>query len=387
MAGSDATEDKQLPATDKRLQEAAADGNVARSREMAHLLVMGCGAATLSMAGTDLSRQLTGLIERTMRFDRAVRELGIEAAAGPLGAIGDVAAPLATIIGACLAGAVVSAWIPGGFNFSGKALRFDPSRLDPIAGLGRIFSLRGAFDLAKLTVLATILGLVSYWFAAAALPEFGALSLGSLKPALSQASALVLGGFGLLVIVIAAVAMVDVPFQWFRHRADLKMSHDEVRRESKEADGDPLVKSRQRQRQREMSRKRMLAAVPGADVVVVNPTHYAVAIRYDEAGLSAPRVVAKGVDLLAARIQAIARESGVPVLQAPPLARALYAHVELEQEVPRALYTAIAQVLAYVYQLRRWIPGRGPAPAMPSAIPVPEGLDPGPAPSAGSGEA
>ena len=184
------------------------------------------------------------------------------------------------------------------------------------------------------------------------------------------------GGFSLLILLLVAIATFDVPFQWFRHRADLRMTREEARKESRESEGDPMLRGQIRAKQREVSRRRMLAAVPSADIVVVNPTHYAVAIRYDESAMDAPRVVAKGVDLLAARIQAIARESNVPVLEAPPLARALYAHVEIDREVPRALYAAIAQVLAYVYQLKRWVPGRTAAPRAPADIEVPPGMDP-----------
>jgi flagellar biosynthetic protein FlhB len=183
-------------------------------------------------------------------------------------------------------------------------------------------------------------------------------------------------GLTTLLAVLAAVALVDLPFQWFRHRAELRMTHQEAKQEAKESDGDPMLRSRIRQRQREIASRRMLAAVPAADVVVTNPTHYAVAIRYDETKGGAPRVVAKGVDLVAGRIREIARAAGVPLVEAPPLARALYAHVELDREIPVALYNAVAQVLAYVYQLRRWVPGRGTAPSMPDEIEVPASLDP-----------
>lgn len=185
-------------------------------------------------------------------------------------------------------------------------------------------------------------------------------------------------GLVALVGVLAAVALVDVPFQWFRHRADLKMTHQEARQEAKESEGDPMLRGRMRARQREIAGRRMLVAVPTADVVITNPTHYAVAIRYDESAMGAPRVVAKGADLLAARIREIATQAGVPVLGAPPLARALYAHVEVDREIPAALYNAVAQVLAWVYQLRHATDPRARAPVAPAAIEVPPGMDPAP---------
>src|SRR5690606_8397055 len=197
-----------------------------------------------------------------------------------------------------------------------------------------------------------------------------------LEKSLGSSVSLMVTGVVMLIGVLALIALVDVPFQWYRHRVDLRMSYEEVRQETKETEGDPHVRGRIRARQREIASRRMLAAVPAADAVITNPTHYAVAIRYDERAGGAPRVVAKGADLLAGRIRELARASGVPLVDAPPLARALYAHVELDREIPAELYNAVAQVLAYVYQLRNWVPGRGRAPRMPDAFEVPASLDP-----------
>ncbi len=377
MADSDASkEDKQLPASERRLQQAAQDGNVARSRDAAHVLVLGIGVGTLALAGAGMRGDLVNLLRHSLHFDRSARgdtwELMRQMAAPMEGTIGLVL--LVMLMSA--AGAVAAGAIPGGINFAPDSLAFKASRLSPLGAIQRIFSLRGFVEFLKLAVLAIVLGLIGAWFASATLPEFASLSLGSLHSSLGSASSLVVGGFSLLILVLLAIATFDVPFQWFRHRADLRMTREEARKESRESEGDPMLRGQIRAKQREASRRRMLAAVPSADIVVVNPTHYAVAIRYDESAMDAPRVVAKGVDILAARIQAIARESGVPVLEAPPLARALYAHVEIDREVPRELYAAIAQVLAYVYQLKRWVPGRTAAPRAPDDIEVPPGMDP-----------
>jgi flagellar biosynthetic protein FlhB len=182
--------------------------------------------------------------------------------------------------------------------------------------------------------------------------------------------------FGLLVAALAATAAIDVPFQLFHHKRQLRMTLEEARREQKEAEGDPQIKARIRSVQREMARKRMMAAVPKADVVVTNPTHFAVALKYLEGRHRAPVVVAKGADAVAERIRELAREHGVPQLEAPPLARALHKHVEIGAEIPAALYTAVALVLAYVFQLKRYAEGRAPRPVMPQDIEIPEGLDP-----------
>ena len=185
----------------------------------------------------------------------------------------------------------------------------------------------------------------------------------------------------LIVLGLAFIAMLDVPFQLWQYRSKLRMTIEEVRRELKEQEGDPHVKARVRSLQREMARRRMMAEVPKADVVVTNPTHFSVALKYDPARMSAPVVVAKGRGEIALKIREIAAEHRIPLLEAPPLARALFAHCELEQPVPAALYTAVAEVMAYVYQLNDWLAkghaAGGPAPVAPAALPVPEKLDPG----------
>ena len=191
------------------------------------------------------------------------------------------------------------------------------------------------------------------------LPRFGDAIAMPLPTAMAHAGSLVLGGLLLLVLALALFAIVDVPLQRHQLAQTLKMSVQEMKQEHREVEGSPEIKSRQRSRMREMANRRMLAAVPGADLVVMNPTHFAVALKYQEGLMSAPRVVAKGKDLMALRIRDAAQGAKVPVLQAPPLARALYAHAELDGPVPAALFTAVAQVLAHVYQLRAHLQGRG----------------------------
>jgi flagellar biosynthetic protein FlhB len=190
-----------------------------------------------------------------------------------------------------------------------------------------------------------------------------------LEGALGQLGSWMGTGVGLLLLVVLFFALVDLPLQKFLHANRLKMSLEEVKREHKESEGDPHMKGKRRQRQRELAQRNSVGAVPRADLVVMNPTHYAVAIQYDDATMNAPRVIAKGADLIALKIRDVARASQVPVLQAPMLARALYAHAEIDGEVPSALYTAVAQVLAYVYQLKAALKGQG---AMPGEMPVPQ---------------
>jgi flagellar biosynthetic protein FlhB len=250
------------------------------------------------------------------------------------------------------------------------------SKRDPIAGIGRLFSSENITQVVKASVLALLLGAVGAFYLRAHIAEFHDLLGMPLPVALRQAHHAVLGGLGLVVLLLAVFAAIDVPLQRFLVSKRLKMSHQEMKEEFKEAEGNMEVKAKVKARMREMAKRRMLAAVPTADLVVMNPTHYAVALKYEDGKMSAPRVVAKGADLVALKIRDIARESKVPVLQSPALARALWAHTEVDQEVPARLFQAVAQVLAYVYQLRAAMAGRSPMPGDVPSVSVPVDMDP-----------
>lgn len=387
MAENEASrEDRQLPASERRLQKAREEGQVARSRDFGHFVVLGSALLATMALGPTVARESIGMVRSALRFGRP-EGLTPERLPAIFANVGADALVAALALAAVLAAAAVAATtIPGGIALSGKALSVDASRLSPLKGLKRIFSIRGGVELLKLLVLAGALVAIGTWFVATSLPEFAGLSTRPLAQALDGGASLMGAGLATLVAVLAAIALFDMPFQWFRHRADLRMTFQEARQEAKESDGDPMLRGRIRARQREIAGRRMLAAVPAADVVVTNPTHYAVAIRYDQSSAGAPRVVAKGVDLVAGRIRDIARQSGVPMVEAPPLARALYAHVDIDREIPAALYNAVAQVLAYVYQLRNRVPGRDAWPRTPQWADVPPELDTlQPASPAGSG--
>jgi flagellar biosynthetic protein FlhB len=257
-------------------------------------------------------------------------------------------------------------------------------RIDPFKGIARLFSAPALVELVKVILVSVLLGAVGAWYVASHVHEFASLAHESLPRGLAHFGWMLALAFAALVATLAVTSAIDVPFQIFHHRSKLKMTVEEVRKELKETEGDPYLKARIRQQQREMARRRMMAAVPEADVVVTNPTHVAVALKYREGRQRAPVVVAKGADALAAKIREVARGAGVPLLSAPPLARALYRHAELGTEIPAALYAAVAQVLAYVYQLRSFGAGRSPRPVEPHEIDLPEGMDPM-APSATAG--
>jgi flagellar biosynthetic protein FlhB len=261
------------------------------------------------------------------------------------------------------------------------------SKLDPLAGFGRLFSQQQFAQALKACLLALVLGGIGALFLRANLDRFAAALALPLPAALAHVGSSVWAGIVLLLLALGAFALVDVPLQrqlWLRR---LRMSQEELKKELKDIEGHAEVKSRIKARMRELASRRMLAAVPKADLVVMNPTHYAVALRYDEATMAAPRVVAKGADFLALRIRDAAHAADVPVLQAPPLARALYAHAEIDREIPVALFAAVAQVLAWVYQLRAALAGQAAPPAAAPQPEVPPELDPAQRRSAAEGEA
>ena len=369
-------QDRNLPASEKKIRKSRREGQVARSRDLSHLLVVGLGGALLVVVMPRLADWAGRLLARGLRFDAQAlaeadamtHQLGTltwawMAVLLPLGAVGILLA-----VGAALAS--------GGWNFTWQPLMPNFGKLNPLTGLGRMVSGQHLGDLAKASLLSLILGVVGGVWLWLHLGQFHDALTMPLPAALVHTGGALLDGLLLLCVVLAVFAVIDVPLQRRMLANRLKMSHQEARQEHKEAEGNIEVKGRIRARMREMSRKRMLAAVPKADLVVMNPTHYAVALKYEEGRMAAPKVVAKGADLLALKIRDLAREHQVPVLQAAPLARALYAHTEVDHEIPARLFSAVAQVLAYVYQLRAALAGQA---AMPNDLPpitVPPDLDP-----------
>ena len=266
--------------------------------------------------------------------------------------------------------------LSGGWIYSLKPIMPQFNRINPISGLGNVFSKQQMVTALKNVALMLILAAVG-WFHI----QSGMLHLSTL-PALGGPAALadmgnwIVQGMIMLLIVVFATALIDVPLQRFLFLQRLRMSHQEVKQEHKESEGSPELKGKIRQKQREIAQRASITAVPKADFVVTNPTHYAVALRYDDATMAAPQVVAMGADLIALKIREVAKAHQIPVLESPMLARALYAHAEIDQPIPSTLYTAVAQVLAYVYRLKAAISGQGPAPGELVQPHVPPELDP-----------
>jgi flagellar biosynthetic protein FlhB len=263
----------------------------------------------------------------------------------------------------------------GGWLFSAGAVTPDFGRSNPISGIARLFSVNSLAELGKAIAKSTVIGGIGYLVITHYKAEMIAMAALPLESSISYLGAMAISAFIYITAGMLIIVGIDVPFQLWEYYRKLKMTKEEVRQEMKESEGDPQLKGKIRSMQREMARKRMMSEVPKADVIVTNPTHYAVAIRYDETTMRTPRVVAKGTYLLATRIQEIASEHRIPILRTPPLARALYKYAELEAEIPVALFTAVAEVLAYVYQLRSFHTQGGTMPVLPEELSVPEGMD------------
>jgi flagellar biosynthetic protein FlhB len=370
----DSAQDKELPGSAKRRQQARDKGQVTRSRDLGSMLLLVGSALALYYGGG----WLFGRAQRLLQLALHVPSAAANDPGQALQLAGQVVEAglwlLAPLLLLNLLLSVGGGLALGGWVFSVEALMPDFSRLDPVAGLGRVFSLHGLGELGKAALKALVLGVAALVVLRG---ERGALlQLLQVEPtqALVQMGLLCVKAFLWMALATALVAAVDVPMQIFQFNKKLKMSRQDMKDESRESEGNPEVKQRMRSLQRERARRRMMAAVPKADVVVTNPTHYAVALGYQEGRNSAPVVLAMGADAIAARIREVAAEHGVPLVEAPPLARALYRYAELEREIPATLYNAVALLLAYVYQLRA-LPA---APALPRDWPIPAELDTAP---------
>jgi flagellar biosynthesis protein FlhB len=282
-------------------------------------------------------------------------------------------APLALIL---IVVSIAAPVLVGGWVFSNKVFVPQFSRMNPIKGIGNMFSKNSLVELIKSVGKATLVGIVAYIVIAGDMDPIMSMSTMPLEDGISQVNHLMLYGFITISSTLVIIAMIDVPFQLYRYAEKLKMTKEEVKKESKESEGNPEIKAKIRQQQREMARRRMMSQIPQADVVITNPTHYAVAIAYQDQGMRAPTVVAKGADAVALKIREIASEHNIVTLESPKLARALFAHTELDEEIPEALYAAVAEILAYVFQLRIYKSQGGYNPELPTALAVPDELDP-----------
>lgn len=372
MAESGSGQEKTEEPSARKLQKARDEGQVPRSRELNTLLMLIVSGAVFLFVGKTLVSGLLGILETGFVMERqrifeasfTVKMLwqSFEASFWLL----------LPILGVLFLAALISPLIVSGWTFSGKALVPKLERMDPVKGLGRVLGWKGLVELAKALAKFLIVSLVGYSLLIAKLPEF--LSLGNLP--LHQGLATVgwemLWVFIILSCTLILVAAVDVPFQLWDFRRQQKMTRQELKDEHKETEGNPELKSKVRVVQREMASRRMMEKVPDADVVITNPTHYSVALKYDVDKMRAPVVVALGADLVALQIRRVAVANDVPVMESAVLARALFFNSELNEEIPAGLYMAVAQVLAYIYQLKQSREDGTKTPHKPVDLPIPE---------------
>ena len=360
--------------TAKRQKESREKGQVARSKELNTLAVVMVAAVGLLMLGPEMARKLMDLMTYNFALEREVLystdTMGLHLLTSIRQGFGALAPFLLMVLVAALVGPVLL----GGWLFSAKLLAPKGERLNPLAGLKRMFSLKALVELLK--ALAKFAVVLAMALVVLRMRKDDLLALGNeALPGAIFHSGWVLGtSLLLLACSLILIAAVDVPFQIWDNKQKTRMTKQEVRDEYKDSEGKPEVKSRVRQLQREMAERRMMGEVPKADVVITNPTHYAVALKYDPVHSGAPVVVAKGADFLAQKIREVASEHDVIVLESPPLARAVFYSTELEQPIPAGLYLAVAQVLAYVYQVRQFQEGKGKRPGPMPEPPIPDDL-------------
>jgi len=348
----DSAQERTERATPKRLKDARDKGQVARSRELNSAALVLLGAGGLWLLGERIGSCLLGLIHGGLAFDRAAA-LDPAALVGRLGAAsGEALWAIAPWLGLAVLVAALAPLMLGGFLFSTDSLQIKFERLDPAKGLKRVFSAQGAVETGKALGKFVVVGGLAVLVMRQMAPALLGLGGEPISAAVRHAGDLIARAFFLTALGLLLIAAVDVPFQLWNHAKQLRMSRQDIKDEMKESEGRPEVRGRIRQRQQELSRRRMMQDVASASVVITNPTHYAIALRYDVGGNGAPRLVAKGADLVAAQIRALAAEHKVPILEQPPLARALFYSTKIGAEVPRELYAVVAQVLAYVYQLQ-----------------------------------
>ena len=368
--------EKTEPASPRRLEKAREEGDVARSRELVTFALLAACVAGLWFSAGSLQERLAAVLRQALRIDRAAAFDPTRMTDQALAAATGVLPALAPALGLTLLAALAAPMLLGGWMVSTKSLVPNFGRLNPLKGLGRLVSLDALAELVKAVLKLLLVGGIAAWVIAAHSPALLALMGETTDSALQHAVRLVAFSCAAIVASLLLVAAIDVPWQLWRYQRRHRMTREDLKREMKESDGDPHVKAQIRRQQQAMARRRMMSEVPKADIVVTNPTHFAVALQYRDGEMRAPRVVAKGTELVALRIRELAREHGVPLLEAPPLTRALYRHCDLGEEIPAALYTAVAEVLAWAFQLNRWRSAGGAEPRTPRDLPVPASLDP-----------
>ncbi len=371
----DSDAEKTEDASPRKIEKAREEGDVPRSRELATFTVLMTAGACLWAFGGMLVGRLSVALKSGLSLDR-------EQVFNPAILIERILGDLVGVLLACLPIAVaimvialVSPLLIGGWLFSAKSFMPNFNKLNPIKGIGNMFSKNALVELFKAVAKTVIVGVVAYIVVSGQKEAMLGLAVEPLNESSAHVGDMIGRSFLFIVGALGFIALIDGPYQLWHWKDKLKMTRQEMIQESKESDGNPQIKGKIRQLQREMARGRMMQNVPTADVIVTNPTHYAVALKYTD-GKGAPRVVAKGIDDVAAKIRELGQEHKVTLMEAPALARALYKHTDIDDEIPEKLYSAVAEVLAYVYQLRAYRKGEGDYPDRPTKLKVPDEMDP-----------
>lgn len=368
----DSDQEKTEEPTGKRLEDARKKGQIARSRELNTFAMMIASATLLLMQGGKIGKGLLGMMQAEFSMSRVTI---FDPASIPLHfkqTMIDGFILVAPFFALMVVVAIVAPISLGGWIFSWEAISPKLEKMDPIKGIPRLFAMRGLIEMFKALLKILLVFAVATALYRSFISELLGLGAEQLDQSIGHSLNIIGMCFLLLSASLVVIAMIDVPYQLWDYSKKLKMTLQEIKDEHKESEGSPEVKGRQRRMQMDMAQNRMMAEVPKADVIVTNPSHYAVALKYDQNSNSAPRLVAKGVDLIAAQIRNAAIAAEVPLVASPPLARALYYSTEIDREIPQGLYLAVAQILAYVYQLKSARQNDWRAPLPPGDIDVPE---------------
>ncbi len=363
----ESSQERELPPSAKRLEQAREKGQFAQSRDLTTFALIVGFFLVVTIIGPILFRQMRILVQLALQFNQPINLLD-HANEWFLGPFAVLSFTISMIILAVWLLAIFAPLALTGFR-PVFALKFDLSKLDPISGLGRILSKNSLIELVKNLMKITFLMGIGLLYLYGLFDFFSLLIQSDLQNSLVFSVKFLTNGIGLLLFPLAIIALFDGIIQWFQFQKQMKMSPEEVKQETKESEGSPEIKQRQRQKQRQIASSRMMAAIERADVILANPEHYSVALRYDPEKMSAPIVVARGTDALALRIQEVAKEHQVPIAQIPPLARYLYSQLDIGESIPIALFEAVAKILAWAYETKE---SDGKEPLLPQVSFVPE---------------
>jgi flagellar biosynthetic protein FlhB len=374
MAEQDSSAEKTQEPTSKRLEKAREDGDTVRSRELNTMAILLAGTAALIAFGGFMIQALAGLmghnfvLEREQIFDTSalLAHLNVSAMEG--------LRSLLPVFGVLLVAAILGPIGLGGWNMSMKAVMPKANRMSPMAGLGRMFGPKALMELVKAAAKVLVVASIALLIMALNWQRILGIMTEPLLPAMAHT--MVILGWSVLAMSCAMILItaIDIPFQIHSHTQKLRMTFQEVKDEMKDTEGKPEIKQKIRQLQYQMAQNKMLSGLPEADVIVTNPQHYAVALKYQQSSGAAPVMIGKGIDFMALRIREVAKEHDIPIVESPVLARAIYYNTDIDDEIPEGLYKAVAQVLAYVFQLRQYRHKGGRAPVLADNLPVPEEL-------------